>query len=125
MSAKSKCYCSFCGKRDDEVPKMIAGPASIYICNECVELSAQICVADGIAIDPLPGIPLPQQENTMRTEPEQALALECLRLAISAPAATLGGDLVADAERFYAFVTGADRSAAADVAKAAIDELAR
>ena len=30
-------YCSFCGKNQNEVRKLIAGP-SVYICNECVEL---------------------------------------------------------------------------------------
>ena len=30
-------YCSFCGKSDDAVCKMVAGP-SVFICNECVHL---------------------------------------------------------------------------------------
>jgi len=30
--------CSFCGKGQDEVKKLIAGP-SVFICNECVDLS--------------------------------------------------------------------------------------
>lgn len=29
-------YCSFCGKRHDEVACLVAGPTSIFICNECV-----------------------------------------------------------------------------------------
>jgi ATP-dependent Clp protease ATP-binding subunit ClpX len=33
--------CSFCGKTQDEVKKMVAGPA-VYICNECVSLCNQI-----------------------------------------------------------------------------------
>lgn len=33
--------CSFCGKGQDEVKKLIAGPA-VYICNECVELCNEI-----------------------------------------------------------------------------------
>lgn len=33
--------CSFCGKTQDEVEKMIAGPG-VYICNECVNLSKSI-----------------------------------------------------------------------------------
>lgn len=66
-----------------------------------------------------------EQENPMRTEPEQALALECLKLAIGNVSAMPQLDPVAEAHRFYAFVTGADRAAAANAAKAAIDELAR
>ena len=34
-------YCSFCGKSQHEVKKLIAGPA-VFICNECVELCAEI-----------------------------------------------------------------------------------
>jgi hypothetical protein len=34
-------YCSFCGKNQDEVETLIAGPAS-FICNECAELSMKI-----------------------------------------------------------------------------------
>lgn len=34
-------YCSFCGKSQDEVKKLIAGP-SVYVCNECVELCNDI-----------------------------------------------------------------------------------
>ena len=34
-------YCSFCGKSQDEVRKLIAGP-SVYICDECVELCNDI-----------------------------------------------------------------------------------
>jgi len=30
-------YCSFCGKGQNEVQKLIAGP-SVYICEECVDL---------------------------------------------------------------------------------------
>lgn len=33
--------CSFCGKNQDEVKKLIAGP-SVYICNECVDLCNDI-----------------------------------------------------------------------------------
>ena len=33
--------CSFCGKSQDDVKKMIAG-SDVYICNECIELSTRI-----------------------------------------------------------------------------------
>jgi ribosomal protein L37AE/L43A len=36
--------CSFCGKPDSTVQRLVAGPG-VYICNECVELSAAI-IAD-------------------------------------------------------------------------------
>ncbi len=39
-----KLYCSFCGKSQKEVRKLIAGP-TVYICNECIELCNEI-IAD-------------------------------------------------------------------------------
>jgi ATP-dependent Clp protease ATP-binding subunit ClpX len=33
--------CSFCGKSQKQVSKLVAGPG-VYICNECVELCVQI-----------------------------------------------------------------------------------
>ena len=34
--------CSFCGKRQDQVRKMIAGPNGVYICDECIDICADI-----------------------------------------------------------------------------------
>ena len=34
--------CSFCGKTQVHVEKLIAGPGGVYICNECVQLCAQV-----------------------------------------------------------------------------------
>ena len=34
-------YCSFCGKSQHEVRKLIAGP-SVFVCDECVELCNDI-----------------------------------------------------------------------------------
>ncbi len=41
---EGKLYCSFCGKSQKEVRKLIAGP-TVYICNECIELCNEI-IAD-------------------------------------------------------------------------------
>lgn len=38
---KNTLYCSFCGKSQHEVKKLIAGP-NVFICNECVELCVDI-----------------------------------------------------------------------------------
>jgi uncharacterized Zn finger protein len=43
MAARSKLYCSFCGKAEHEVRQLISGP-SVYICNECVTLCTEIIV---------------------------------------------------------------------------------
>jgi ATP-dependent Clp protease ATP-binding subunit ClpX len=37
----SQLFCSFCGKNQEEVKKLIAGP-SVYICDECIELCNDI-----------------------------------------------------------------------------------
>jgi ATP-dependent Clp protease ATP-binding subunit ClpX len=39
---KKVMYCSFCGKSQHDVRKLIAGPASVFICDECVELCKDI-----------------------------------------------------------------------------------
>src|SRR6187455_975133 len=39
--SKSTLYCSFCGKSQHEVRKLIAGP-TVYICDECIELCNDI-----------------------------------------------------------------------------------
>ena len=30
-------HCSFCGKDEKQVDKIIAGPNGLYICNECIQ----------------------------------------------------------------------------------------
>jgi len=35
-------FCSFCGKPQGEVRKMIAGPASVFICDSCVRVCKTI-----------------------------------------------------------------------------------
>ena len=40
-TSSDKLNCSFCGKVQDDVKKLIAGP-SVYICNECVDLCNDI-----------------------------------------------------------------------------------
>jgi ATP-dependent Clp protease ATP-binding subunit ClpX len=34
--------CSFCGKSQDQVQRLIAGPAGVYICDECIDLCREI-----------------------------------------------------------------------------------
>lgn len=47
--SEDKLSCSFCGKNQKEVKKLIAGPA-VYICDECIELCSEI-IADDDAAD--------------------------------------------------------------------------
>ena len=48
-SAEKVLYCSFCGKSQHEVKKLIAGP-SVFICDECIELCNDI-IRDEVPAD--------------------------------------------------------------------------
>ena len=39
---KKTIRCSFCNKTQKEVKKMIAGPAGVYICDECIKICENI-----------------------------------------------------------------------------------
>ena len=59
--SKKMMYCSFCGKSQDEVKKLIAGP-SVYICDECVELCRDIVIEDDVdTSDSQIKLPLPKE----------------------------------------------------------------
>jgi ATP-dependent Clp protease ATP-binding subunit ClpX len=53
--------CSFCGKSQDEVKKLIAGP-SVYICDECIQLCTEIIVEEyGQETEKDKGLPKPHE----------------------------------------------------------------
>jgi ATP-dependent Clp protease ATP-binding subunit ClpX len=39
-------YCSFCGKDQDQIKRLVSGPNGVYICDECVNLCKQIIDAE-------------------------------------------------------------------------------
>jgi ATP-dependent Clp protease ATP-binding subunit ClpX len=43
--------CSFCGKHQDQVQRLIAGPGAVYICDECVHLCNEI-INDNAQVSP-------------------------------------------------------------------------
>ncbi len=47
---KEELHCSFCGKSQHKVKKLIAGP-TLFICNECVELCAEIIEGEAFPAD--------------------------------------------------------------------------
>ena len=47
-SSEKLLYCSFCGKSQHEVRKLIAGP-SVFICDECIELCNDIIRDESVA----------------------------------------------------------------------------
>ncbi len=54
-------HCNFCGKSQQEVPKLIAGP-SVYICDECVDLCNEIITDefDDTIVDEETALPTPK-----------------------------------------------------------------
>jgi ATP-dependent Clp protease ATP-binding subunit ClpX len=60
MEEKKKLSCSFCGKEQSKVKKLIAGP-NVYICNECVDLCNDILSEENNAKD----------ENTVLSKPKE------------------------------------------------------
>jgi len=64
--SKNTLYCSFCGKSQHEVRKLIAGP-TVFICDECVELCTDIIREEsksGLAKSG-DGVPTPQEIRTI------------------------------------------------------------
>ena len=60
--SKGTLYCSFCGKSQHEVRKLIAGP-TVFICDECVELCMDIIREEskGSLIKSSVGVPTPRE----------------------------------------------------------------
>ena len=42
MAKNEECRCSFCGKPESKVRKLLAGPSGVFICDECVEICSDI-----------------------------------------------------------------------------------
>jgi hypothetical protein len=63
--------CSFCGKTHHQVTRIVAGPG-VYICNECVALSAAV-IAD--AAETTPEESRSQRDQYFHRPPDQILAL--------------------------------------------------
>ncbi|MBL4599288.1 MAG: ATP-dependent Clp protease ATP-binding subunit ClpX, partial [Rhizobiaceae bacterium] len=61
-NSKNTLYCSFCGKSQHEVRKLIAGP-TVFICDECVELCMDIIREENKSsmVKSGEGIPTPQE----------------------------------------------------------------
>jgi ATP-dependent Clp protease ATP-binding subunit ClpX len=64
--SKNTLYCSFCGKSQHEVRKLIAGP-TVFICDECVELCMDIIREEhkSALVKSRAGVPTPTEINTV------------------------------------------------------------
>ncbi|MEL6297382.1 MAG: ATP-dependent Clp protease ATP-binding subunit ClpX [Pseudomonadota bacterium] len=63
---KNTLYCSFCGKSQHEVRKLIAGP-TVFICDECVELCMDIIREENknTLVKSRDGVPTPEEIKTV------------------------------------------------------------
>lgn len=76
--------CSFCGKPQDEVYRLIAGPG-VYICNECVELCETI-LSDGSVVKSRPEetpVRLPKPKEIKEQLDEYVIGQEKAKMALS------------------------------------------
>ncbi len=66
---QQKLYCSFCGKSQDMVKKLVAGP-DVYICDECIELCNEIIAEDveNFLDEDLKELPKPQDMKNILDE---------------------------------------------------------
>jgi ATP-dependent Clp protease ATP-binding subunit ClpX len=64
--SKNTLYCSFCGKSQHEVRKLIAGP-TVFICDECVELCMDIIREENktTLVKSRDGVPTPRDINAV------------------------------------------------------------
>ncbi len=74
--------CSFCGKDKDQVKKLVAG-SGVYICNECIELCAEI-VEEELAQEKVSDlIELPKPKEIMHNLDEYVIGQEKAKKALS------------------------------------------
>ncbi len=82
---KNTLYCSFCGKSQHEVRKLIAGP-TVFICDECVELCMDIIREEhkSAMVKTADGVPAPQDIASVLEEYVigQKLAKRVLSVAV-------------------------------------------
>jgi ATP-dependent Clp protease ATP-binding subunit ClpX len=69
---KPTLFCSFCFKSQYEVRKLISGPASIFICDECVGLCNQIIAEQPLNSQPARPDDLPTERLLERLQPIEA-----------------------------------------------------
>lgn len=73
IDEKRQLRCSFCGKTQEQVKKLIAGP-SVYICNECIDLCYDILEEDyGVADDYGKDFKIPKPKDIRRTLDEYVI----------------------------------------------------
>ncbi|HWR24446.1 MAG TPA: ATP-dependent Clp protease ATP-binding subunit ClpX [Feifaniaceae bacterium] len=78
---KGPVKCTFCGKSQDEVHRIIAGPG-VYICNECVELCREI-IDEDTATQPVDLSDVPKPQEIMNTLNQYVIGQQQAKKALS------------------------------------------
>src|SRR5690606_27174312 len=74
--------CSFCGKSQREVRKLIAGP-TVYICDECIKLCNDIIAEESERDDARPQLSLPTPEQIKAFLDEYVVGQEVAKKVLS------------------------------------------
>jgi ClpX C4-type zinc finger len=115
-------YCSFCGKSQHEVRKLIAGPV-VFICDECVELCGGIIREEDKKVAPTGS----QQEPTAREDHGEVAcdapsAEQEPAMATAATEEKLDGVMAIEIERLASRLISEDRDSACELYKVLRDE---
>ena len=79
---KRQLKCSFCGKNQDQVRRLIAGP-NVYICDECVELCDEIIQEEVEEVTEEENVSLPKPKEMMDTLNDYVIGQEKAKKALS------------------------------------------
>jgi ATP-dependent Clp protease ATP-binding subunit ClpX len=74
--------CSFCGKKQDEVEKVVVGP-QVYICNECVQVCNDILAEEGSRKQPEIPLEVPAPRQIKETLDEYVIGQERAKKILS------------------------------------------
>lgn len=82
MSGEKTLKCSFCGKNQDQVKRLIAGP-NVYICDECVELCDEIIQEEIEEITEDTNVSLPKPKEMMEVLDDYVIGQQKAKKALS------------------------------------------
>ena len=85
VKGENKIRCSFCGKTEDQVRKLIAGPDGAFICDECIEICAEIMdeELDHATVEEIDGINLLKPKEIKEILDEYVIGQEQAKKVLS------------------------------------------
>lgn len=85
VKGENKIRCSFCGKTEDQVRKLIAGPDGVFICDECIEICAEIMdeELDHATVEEIDGINLLKPKEIKEILDEYVIGQEQAKKVLS------------------------------------------